>query len=306
MFTAGQNCGVLLLGGETGPPPTGIGLGDLWTYRQPGGWGRLSAEPSTIFGPALFDLALHRLIVLGVFGPNFQPTQEDLNYDSAANRWQVTNQPGRPSNILGAQIAYSSKSDRGVLFGGVDLNTGDLNSDTWTYDPRADTWTKQAPVVSPPARNFGAMVYDEKADKFVLFGGGGASGGLGDTWMYDYGTNTWTNKKPANSPAPRVYQSIVYEPNTNRVILFGGVKEETANEASNSQTPFGDTWSYDPDTNTWKELSPAVSPSARGWHALAYDADIGKILLFGGGVSRGQPTNDLWQFDPTSDTWTRT
>lgn len=305
MFAAGRGRGVFLLGGETGAPPDGHGLGDLWVYRQPGKWVQLAPEPSAIFGPALFETAGNRLVVFGALGPDFQPTLQDLVYDPAANRWQTRVSRARPSNILGAQFAYRSKSDRAVLFGGIDPNTGVLNDDTWVYDPKTDTWTKQTPVTSPPARAFGAMAYDEEADRFVLFGGGGTGGGLGDTWLYDLVRDEWTEMKPAQSPPGRAYHSLAYDPTSNRTILFGGVIEETANQAFNSEKPLGDTWAYHLELNTWKDLSPPAAPSARGWQAMTYDADNGKILLFGGGVRRGQPTSDFWQFDAVSYTWAR-
>ena len=70
-----------------------------------------------------------------------------------------------------------------------------------------------------------------------------------------------------------------------------------------ARPPFADTWTYDYDTNTWTELTLQPAPSARGWHAMAYDAPSGMIVLFGGGVDRDHPPADTWLFGPARRVW---
>ena len=46
---------------------------------------------------------------------------------------------------------------------------------------------------------------------------------------------------------------MVYDTQTNKVILFGG--------DGNNGNDLNDTWAYDPQSNTWTELSPSgVTP----------------------------------------------
>lgn len=52
----------------------------------------------------------------------------------------------------------------------------------------------------------------------------------------------------------------------------------------------------------WAQLFPAASPSARSYMAMAYDAAIEKIVMFGGFGESGN-LNDTWTFDGT--TWTK-
>jgi hypothetical protein len=92
---------------------------------------------------------------------------------------------------------------------------------------------------------------------------------------------------------------MAYDPGTDRMILFGGV-------TGGQEEPLADTWAYDYDTNTWTELSPAMSPSARGWHALAYDPEAGAIVLFGGGRTRDEATAETWLYDPATGAWAKT
>jgi hypothetical protein len=53
---------------------------------------------------------------------------------------------------------------------------------------------------------------------------------------------------------------------------------------------------------TWVQQSPATSPAARAWHATAYDAARGQIVLFGGLGNSGY-LNDTWVWDGV--TWTQ-
>ena len=57
-----------------------------------------------------------------------------------------------------------------------------------------------------------------------------------------------------------------------------------------------------PDIANWVQLSPANSPPARSYLAMAYDAASEKIIVFGGFDGNGY-LNDTWAFDGV--TWTQ-
>ena len=81
------------------------------------------------------------------------------------------------------------------------------------------------------------------------------------------------------------------------MILFGGENEH-------QRKLYDDTWAYHLETNTWTELDPDAPPSERGWHAMAYSTAAGQIVLFGGGPSRQQYTDETWIYNPAANTWT--
>jgi hypothetical protein len=199
--------------------------------------------------------------------------------------------------INGATIAYDSKADRVILFGGCTLDN-QCTDQTWVYDLTSDTWTRETPKVRPPAENFGNMVYDPKADRVILCAVD-AVGYYEGTWAYDLKSNTWTNLKPATSPTSCMYVAMAYDPAVDKIILFGGVDER------NNEQPLGGTWAYSLASNAWTQLSPAVAPSVRGWAAMAYEAHSGKLVLFGGGTDRSTPLADTWLFDAATDVWTQ-
>ena len=64
-------------------------------------------------------------------------------------------------------------------------------------------------------------------------------------------------------------------------------------------TPLNDTWEWN--GTAWTQKSPATSPSARYYFAMA-DEGNGKILLFGGQNGSGL-LGDTWEWNGT--TWTQ-
>lgn len=123
-----------------------------------------------------------------------------------------------------------------------------------------------------------------------------SSGGSGGTQGSGSGPLTaWTDLAPTGDlPAVRAGHSMVYDPKTGKVLLFGG---------TDSKVFYDDTWAYDPATNTWTELATGGDrPPARCAAAMVYDSAGGRALLFGG--TGGEAfLNDMWAYDPASDTW---
>jgi hypothetical protein len=94
---------------------------------------------------------------------------------------------------------------------------------------------------------------------------------------------------PSTSPSARVHASAAV---ANEVLLmFGGA-------ADGSLDPLGDTWEWD-GTN-WTEVTPANSPSARGFAQMG--SLRGTPVLFGGADTQGNVLGDTWTW--TGTTWT--
>jgi hypothetical protein len=289
--------GVVLLGGATRPGP--IDLSDMWTFEPVAGWQEITppALPElTGFAPLTgtafaFDTESGLAVFVDIKG-------NPWTYDATTNRWANKPTGAGPTALLGAAMAYDSGADRMIVFGGFDLATSRENNETWAYDVDSSTWERMLPQQSPSPRNFSAMAYDAASDRVILFGGAPASGVLGDTWAYDYESDTWTEMSPPTSPLARTYSWMVYDPNRDLMILFGGSEDtETAS--------LGDVWEYDLESNRWTNVSPHDGPGARSWHAMAYDEEASLIVVFGGGGARTQYTAETWLLDPTATSWTQ-
>jgi hypothetical protein len=288
--------GVVLLGGlDTAGPPD---LPDMWSFDLERGW--LEITPSVL--PSLPEYGS------GVIGDAFEFDSgsgmgvfadiegHTWTYDPHFTVWEAKHAKGGPKELLGASMVYDAGSERMIVFGGFMFDSG-VNSETWAYDPDSHQWERMHPKRNPSARNYSAMAYDEGSDRVILFGGDDGVDIFGDTWAYDYESDSWKKMSPGRSPAARDYSSMVYDPRSDRVVLFGGSADmETA--------AFDDTWAYDVDRNEWTQLA-VDGPSARAWHAMAYDAEARKIVLFGGGPTREEFTAETWIYDPRANSWSR-
>ena len=144
------------------------------------------------------------------------------------------------------------------------------------------------------------MAYDAVSDRVILFGGVVSSKGwtAKDTWSYDLSTNTWQEMKPAPSPG-KGDGPMAYDAESDRMILFGGW--DPTNLADGGA--FTETWAYDYNTNTWTKMEPEVSPPDRHSHAMAYDAESDRVILWGGRGPVPIDVSSVWAYDYDTDTW---
>ncbi len=105
--------------------------------------------------------------------------------------------------------------------------------------------------------------------------------------------NNWTLMAPLTHPSGRAPYNLAYDSESDRVILFGGTSDGVQQS---------DTWAYDFNNDSWIEMNPPVRPFSRTWHALAYDSESDRVILFSGyGIGY---RNDTWAYDYNADTWT--
>ena len=226
--------------------------------------------------------------------------------------WQKRKPATSPAVRQDATMVADPDTGGVVLFGGKSnvpdesgqccLNLGD----TWSW--KSGAWTQRSPSVSPPARSSAVMAGDKVNGNAVLFGG--FSGNvltvctppLGDTWLWDGATGTWTQASPATSPAPRYNASMAYDGATGTVVMFGGVV--LGGGVSTCGSSADDTWVWDGATRTWTQVTPAVSPPARANATMAYDKARRKVVLYGGSGVGGAQDTATWLWDGATRTWT--
>lgn len=261
------------------------GQGSHWTQMAP------PSAPSVRSGHDMaYDNESDRVIL---FGGETTPGSRILNnetwaYDLNSNTWVDRNPSPRPSARFAHAMAYDADSDEVILYGG-EPGSGE----TWGYDYNTNTWTNMSPSTSPPVGMFVETAYDRESDRVILFGGVPDSN---ETWAYDFNANTWTKENPSVSPSARGGQGMAYDAKSDRTVLFGG---------RNAAQDFGDTWAYDLNSHTWRQMNPATAPSPRHGAAMAYDAGSDRAILFGGTTVTGDITggDETWVYDLNNDTW---
>ena len=148
----------------------------------------------------------------------------------------------------------------------------------------------------PSKRHGHAMVYNERVEKIILFGGDTEDGCSDETWVYDYNNNKWTKKETHNSPPPRKYHSMVYLNDWGLVFMFGG---------QGNVGCYDDTWIYDFNTNSWNNITNPSNPrpSPRQQTAMAYYDTYNVVILFGGREGNAH-YDDTWEYSYSGNTWT--
>ncbi len=200
-----------------------------------------------------------------------------------------------PTPRFAQAMAYDTSRQRSIMFGGS--NFGYTNNETWYYWASNDTWRRvNCPDKRPSARFGHAMVYDQKNDSVLLFGGYDAQGRRNDTWAFNCTSENWEEITPKDGvkPAARVYHAMIYNTLNETTLLFGG----------DDGDPLNDTWEFNYTEKEWSKLVVNNAPAPRWLHSMAWDVHNNLSILFGGS-DWGTSTyhGDTWAFNRTNKTW---
>jgi len=222
-----------------------------WAYNvNSDAWTRLADGPKNMVGQRIvYDSESDRIIMFGGFEfTKYLLVSETWVYDFNTDTWTNMESRFHPQARNYHGMAYDSKADRVVLWGG-DLNGQANKNAVWTYDYNTNTWEELSSknANAPELRDYMNLVYDEKADKFIMYGG--TSYGNDETWTYDLNTNTWQQMQPANNPGVISRYAMVYVKDEDKTILFGGQDGPLNFEY------VGDTWSYKLKNDKWTKLA---------------------------------------------------
>ena len=203
----------------------------------------------------------------------------------------VTN-PAPPKRYCHA-FSCDWTNEKIVLQGGHYQEDGHRKrDDSWVFDCNTNTWTEVQGNL-PPVRSHAMSAYDNHTDKTFLFGGMSTEF-KDDTWEFDGLTNTWTEVTTNGKPSGRSIHCLAYDSINRKIVLFGG------NHDGDEQ---GDTWIFDPATNTWSDAN-ANGPSARTGPQMVFDWNLGKMILFGGLDADHHHMGDTWSYDVGTNQWT--
>ena len=165
-------------------------------------------------------------------------------YNVADEAWTETHSPATPPGRYWGYLVYDSNQNRLILQGGHGVIDYD---DTWTYDINTETWEKASQTIKPPKRGCQAMAYDPENNVVVVFGGFSEDGqSLGDTWILDCETLTWsqpeTQTETPETETPDTTTEIPSYPTTATLIavILSTIKSYTQKKKmgnTHQQTP---------------------------------------------------------------------
>jgi N-acetylneuraminic acid mutarotase len=206
-------------------------------------------------------------------------------------------------------VAYDPSGARMLSFGGRWRQSGTtgnytLYGDLWAFDFNARTWTMvdDGSGTAPTPRYFATSAYDPMAAKLYVYGGDTNPSALTinpspEVWSHD--GQGWTQETvTGTAPSGRLFMAYTYDSSRNRLVIFGGQVGDFVTAA------FNDLYALDLGTMTWSQLHDGngTAPSGRFSALMVYDAERDRYLMTGGHADLGT-ANDVWAFNPTSNTW---
>lgn len=181
--------------------------------------------------PAAYDSKSGRMIVVG----GSWDVGNTTAYDTATGKWNnLKPDPGVPF-IWGGCMAYDSESDRLIIWDGAVMKQVRI------FDTNANRWEKVSYEEGPkiPAR-FEACVYVPDLDRIYFYS-------LNIFYAYDTNTNRWEKAKGTLVPGELVNHSMAYDPETKRIVMYGGSNEALTRVSDKL-------WIYDPVTGIWTQI----------------------------------------------------
>jgi N-acetylneuraminic acid mutarotase len=249
-----------------------------------------------------YDPPSGSFVLFGGFDADSNFFNDTWSYNLGLNSWQNLSPVQHPDMTDASAYAYDSAQQEMILFPVFNLSNiaSPVFNETWSYDSSANNWSNLEASNAPEIGIGGSAAYDSQSDKLVLFGGVNFASGANsnETWSYDFTTNNWTNLTTVQSPPALLYTTMAYDSESDRVIMFGGIYQDSMG----NNIPLNDTWSYDFDSNTWTNMSPASSPHERLGAASVYDPVSDQVIIFGGANETGA-YDDLWAYDYNSNSW---
>lgn len=211
-------------------------------------------------------------------------TAKGYAYDRQAKVWNpIADLPAPRSAAVGAFV-----NGRLLVVGGWDA-VGTSTSTTYAYDPATNSWSRKADLPAGVSAGAAASVNG----KLYVVGGcttDACEPTSNQTFRYDPGTDTWT--KLADYPETVAF--LACAPAGDGLVCAGGFDPGKGWRGEPTNT----TYRYFADSDTW--VQQAYMPYYH-W-GMAY-AGVGGKLQIVGGIVGGSITNQVFEFDPDTGTW---
>jgi len=290
----------------------GLGGATLWNSLSP-----IGTPPSERFSAIVgYDAATNRLIVTGGVGPSgFQfDTWVLTNANGAGGQpeWIQIAAGGAPGRYLASGV-YDPIENRLIVFGGMSglcLGLCSAHNDVWVLSNAnglggIPVWNQLSTVGTPPPERFsGITAYDAGGKRLILTSGVGPSGFQTNTWVLTNANGVgdaaeWIEISAAGGPA-RYLGSGVYDPATNRLLVYGGQAGPSMSlgfAAGNN-----DVWALSNANGLggpshWNKVITTGGPPFGRFggfsHLVGYDAANNRLIAKGG-VGRNGFLTDTW------------
>ncbi len=214
--------------------------------------------------------------VMVLFGGRNQNGNLNDTWEWDGQQWHETCPDCNPPARDGHKMYYDPQRKKVVIYGGYGGGQT-FYSDAWAWDGKKWEYISQE---NNPVFSNSALAYDPTAKRVVTFLSGHPSG----TWIW--AGSQWEKLYLTPEPPLRGATTMVYDPNKEWLLLFGGLQD---------QTVYGDTWIFNKDS--WQAIESPQQLANRWGHSMFFDDIRGHIVVFGGFDGKNY-RNDMWEFIP--------
>ncbi len=279
-----------------------------WADRDPQGVARPNYEVDSPPGTTSYQqyafLEADRAVL-------FHLRNRTFRYDVAARTWsfpQLMVEPsGGPTKLLHRWGSMASLASKVLLFGGAGMETDAAEPGTWLFEN--GQWRQLNGAPRPSPRALAGLSVDPVRRKALLFGGDGLDRLHGDTWIFDFDTDAWTQVTPAHAPKPRGGGKLLYLPTSGETVLVGGLEFTSTTDyvaAVYRPHPLA-IWRFDWTQRDWQLVKAfamgATAPSLNNEFALSAAASPGDYVVIVVNTDRYDLTkSETWalRVDPTA------
>jgi hypothetical protein len=273
---------VLALDLDLGSQPVEVHAFDLaqsrWSILQAAG----APQTRPYIGSVVYDPPRDRLLLVG--GYAFQGMQTWALTLSGVPTWQILGTTGAPPARYGHSTIYDPIHDSVVMFGGNDDSyPSNYLSEVWSLSLASGTWSQLSPSgAAPPGREGHGAIYDPAGQRMIVFGGHCECGTRvlrNDTWQLNLvGPPVWSELVTTGPlPGARSAFGTVYDPVRHRMLVHGGINDQSGVEPDNL-------WALSLDgTQAWTQIVTEDTLHGRSYPVDVYDPDSDRLVACGGG-----------------------
>ncbi|MFX0170329.1 MAG: kelch repeat-containing protein [Candidatus Hodarchaeota archaeon] len=88
----------------------------------------------------VYDSVQKRGILFGGYGNYPEIFNDTWSYDVTNNLWTELDSKTNPTKRVGHAMAYDSRSQKVIMFGGAGLDLNKPYNDTWVFNSSENTW----------------------------------------------------------------------------------------------------------------------------------------------------------------------
>jgi hypothetical protein len=111
----------------------------------------------------------------------------------------------------------------------------------------------------------------------------------------------WQRVAVDAAPVARQGHAAAFDDARGVLVVFGGLADDGAGAAAVFRQ---DLWEWEVASGRWRDRTPmGDKPEPRAFAAMTYDADRGRLLLFGGRAETGFSFEDTWEWNGADGTW---